>query len=173
MIKIGEYKINPTTDLRIILLLMSIPFLYDKLIYDISFLTMFEEFNVLLVMFIFLSLTFFIQHELIHYLFLSLFGLAKESKFGLTSISVDCDYIKKEHFIITVLSPLVLITLFYGTLSLIFNQYAILFLMVVILNIMGSKNDIEQAKHLIKYKGNIYLKGDKLDGKVIHVYKKE
>lgn len=174
MKKIGEFYPNSKTNLGTLIILFMLMLLYDKFISDLSFSKFLSGFDIYTLIALVFGITFFIQHEILHILPSFLLGYGHKSSLKLTSVNID-GYIKKSHILIIILTPVALITLTYLTLAVMFEQFATVFILAVVINFIGSKNDMSQAFQIFKYKGkDIFVKGDdNEDSKLLHVYQKD
>ncbi|MCM3109968.1 metalloprotease family protein [Lederbergia lenta] len=171
MKRIGEYKLDDAIGITTIIIILVLIKLYDIFVSNLSVKSIFAELNLEFIVLIILSLTFFIQHELIHFIVAKFLGYGKTTKLNITSISIN-DYIRKRDLVLIVLSPVIIITTLYIALAIIYDRFALLLLLVAALNFVGSKGDISLVSQALKFKGDVYIRENER-AEAIHVYRKE
>lgn len=101
-----------------------------------------------------LLFTFFIQHEICHFVASKILGY--QTKIKLTSITLS-GTVKRNDFLMIVLSPLVIMTTIYLLVLSIFPYLASSSIIIILLNYMGASNDIFQFKSIVKCPKDNYI----------------
>jgi hypothetical protein len=172
MKEVGKYEPDPYTRISTLFYISTLLILYHLLINPLSLMSIFAAYDVKFFLFASLVLTLVIQHELIHYVMAKLLGHGTQTKLNLTSIEINSDYIKKAHLIAITLAPVIVLTLFYAALALVFERFSLLFLLAGAINFLASKKDISTASKALNYKGTTYFTGEPHTECII-VYKKK